>query len=229
MQQNDKNFKNVSKMPRERLLRYGVERLTDAELIALVFRTGSHKRRAIILAQELLAKYNNSLRQLSTLGLGLMHEISGLGTAKSSSLIACFELSRRLSQSEAVDLLNIESSKDVYTFIKPYIAYILHEEFWVIYLNNSKGIISVKCLSKGGMTGTVVDIRILLKQALEYMATGFVICHNHPSGSLIPSHSDRKLTDKVNLAARTLDLQLIDHLIVTEKDYFSFADKGMIT
>jgi len=221
-------MENIGMQARERLLGYGAEVMTHAELIALIIRTGDKGQTAERLAQKLLDKYHNNLKNLTKLSVFDLMTIAGLGKAKSCSLLASFELSRRLELLEPQVLIKIDSSRDVYKIMKTHLSHLEHEEFWVLFLNNSNRVKDKTVFSKGGITGTLVDIRLILKRALLTNTTSLVLCHNHPSGSLIPSQADKQLTLKLSQAARYMDIQVLDHLIITEKDYFSFADDGLI-
>ena len=215
--------------PRERLINIGPTQLSNAELIALILRTGTLRSSALVLAQGLLEDNDLDLRKISDLSTIQLMNIPGFGSAKASSLIACFELGKRLTQTPRKQYKKVMGSRDVFEYMHQDLGALIHEEFWVLYLNNANRVIERKCLSKGGLTGTLVDIRLLLKYAIQNNATSIIVCHNHPSGSLNPSHADKALTQKLIKGAITLDLQVLDHLIITEKDYFSFADNGLIS
>jgi DNA repair protein RadC len=151
----------------------------------------------------------------------------GIGEAKSISIIAALELGRRRRSEEAVELIKITSSKMIFEIMQPIIGELPHEEFWIVYLNNSNKILSKSQLSKGGITGTLVDVRLVFKMALEMGATGLILCHNHPSGTLVPSDADKQITKKLRTAGDSLEIKVLDHLIVTEFNYFSFVDEGI--
>ncbi|MGB0837803.1 MAG: RadC family protein [Flavobacteriaceae bacterium] len=219
----------ITDRPRERLLNIGATQLSNAELIALILRTGTLKSSALVVAQGLLEDFDLDLKKVSDLSTVQLMNVPGLGSAKASSLIACFELGKRLTRTPVKRYEKVMGSRDVFEYMHQDLGALVHEEFWVLYLNNANRVIERKCLSKGGLTGTLVDIRILLKYAIVNHATSIIVCHNHPSGSLKPSHADKTLTQKLIKGAITLDLQVLDHLIITEKDYFSFADNGLIS
>ncbi|MGB0778159.1 MAG: RadC family protein [Flavobacteriaceae bacterium] len=221
-------MENIGMQARERLIGHGAEAMTHAELIALIIRTGDKGESAERLAQRLLDKHQNNLKNLAKLSVFDLMAITGLGRAKSCSLLASFEISRRLELIEHQVLVKIQSSKDVYKIMKTHLQHLEHEEFWVLFLNNSNRVKEKAVFSKGGITGTLVDIRLILKRALLTNTTSLVLCHNHPSGSLLASQADKQLTRKLSEAARYMDIQVLDHLIITEKDYFSFADDGLI-
>jgi DNA repair protein RadC len=151
----------------------------------------------------------------------------GIGEAKAISIIAAMELGRRRRTEDAVVMTKVTSSKVVFEIMQPIIGELPHEEFWIVYLNNSNKILSKSQLSKGGITGTLVDVRIVFKSALEMGATGLILCHNHPSGTLVPSDADKQITKKLKLAGDSLEIKVLDHLIITETNYFSFVDEGV--
>jgi DNA repair protein RadC len=155
-------------------------------------------------------------------------QFKGIGEAKAISIVAALELGRRRRVEEAVELVKITSSKVIFELMQPIIGELPHEEFWIVYLNNSNKVITKTQLSKGGITGTVVDIRIAFKMALEIGATSIVLCHNHPSGSLKPSEADKQITQKLKRAGESLEITILDHVIITETSYFSFVDQGIL-
>ena len=155
-------------------------------------------------------------------------EYKGIGEAKAISIIAALELGRRRRGEEALEKKKITSSSSVFELMQPVIGELQHEEFWIIYVNNSNKVIQKNQLSKGGITGTLVDVRLVLKNALEVGATGLILAHNHPSGTLKPSEADKQITQKLKVAAQSLDIKVLDHLIITEKAYFSFADETIL-
>ena len=214
--------------PREKLLEKGNKALSDAELIAILIGSGSRNESAVDLAKRILASTNANLNQLARLSLNDLQEFKGIGEAKAVSIVAALELGRRRRLETALEKPKITSSKNAFELMQPYIGDLNHEEFWVIYLNNSNKVLARQQLSKGGFTGTLVDTRLVLKKALEVSATGLILCHNHPSGKLTPSQSDKNLTKKIIEAGSVMDIKVLDHLIVTEKLYFSFADEGIL-
>ena len=214
--------------PREKLLQKGKLSLSDAELIAILIGSGSRNESAVQLSRRLLASAGNQLGALGKLSIKKLCEFKGIGPAKAVSIIAAMELGRRRRTEEALEKKKITSSASVFELMQPVIGELAHEEFWIIYLNNSNKVIEQMQLSKGGITGTLVDVRITLKKALEVSATAIILVHNHPSGTLKPSEADKKLTQKLKTGAQSLDIKVLDHLIVTEKSYFSFADEGVL-
>lgn len=213
--------------PREKLMLKGKSVLSDAELIAILIGSGSRNESAVELSKRILASVDNNLNALGKLSLTQLIQFKGIGEAKAISIIAALELGRRRRAEEAVELKKVTSSKIIFEIMQPIIGELPHEEFWVIYLNNSNKVISKSQLSKGGITGTLVDVRIVFKTALEMGATGLILCHNHPSGTLVPSDADKQITRKLKLAGESLEIKVLDHLIVTETNYFSFVDEGI--
>jgi len=213
--------------PREKLMLKGKSVLSDAELIAILIGSGSRNESAVDLSKRILASVDNNLNALGKLSLSQLMQFKGIGEAKAISIIAALELGRRRRSEDAVELKKITSSKIIFEIMQPIIGELPHEEFWIIYMNNSNKVIAKSQLSKGGITGTLVDVRIVFKTALEMGATALILCHNHPSGTLIPSDADKQITRKLKLAGDSLEIKVLDHLIVTETSYFSFADEGI--
>ena len=214
--------------PREKLMLKGKSALSDAELLAIIIGSGNRNESAVDLSKRILAHVQNNLNALGKLSLKQLMEFKGIGEAKAISIIAATELGRRRREEEVPELVKINSSRVIFNVMQPIIGELPHEEFWVLYLNNANKIIHKAQLSKGGITGTVVDIRLVLKMALEHNALSIVLSHNHPSGKLIASDSDIELTQKIKIAVKQLDMNLIDHVIITENGYFSFADQGIL-
>ncbi|MFT4576381.1 MAG: DNA repair protein RadC [Polaribacter sp.] len=214
--------------PREKLMQKGKEVLTDAELIAILIGAGSKEESAVELSKRMLNSVNNNINQLAALSLEQLMEFKGIGEAKAVSVITALELGKRRHYEQLEEKPVIKSSASVFNLIQPLIGELEHEEFWVLYLNNSNKVIVKKQLSKGGITATMVDIRLVFRKAVELASVGIIVCHNHPSGKLTPSNSDKTLTKKIMEAGKILDIKLLDHLIITQKDYFSFADNGIL-
>lgn len=224
------SIKNWSQddQPREKLLYKGKAALSDAELVAILIGSGNREESAVALCKRILASTDNNLSELGKLTIKQLTAFKGIGEAKAISIIAALELGRRRRGSEALERKKITSSKSVFELMQPEIGELPHEEFWIVYLNNSNKVIQKNQLSKGGITGTLVDVRLALKIALEVGAVGIILAHNHPSGTLNPSLADRNLTQKLKTAAQSLDIKVLDHLIITEKAYFSFADESIL-
>ncbi len=213
--------------PREKLMLKGKAALSDAELIAILIGSGSRNESAVDLSKRILGSVQNNLNALGKLSMVQLMQFKGIGEAKAISIMASMELGRRRRAEEAQELDKITSSKSVFEIMQPIIGELPHEEFWILYLNNSNKVISKAQMSVGGITGTLVDVRLVIKMALEKCATALILCHNHPSGTLIPSDADKQLTKKLKTAGDSLDIKVLDHLIVTERNYFSFADEGI--
>jgi len=214
--------------PREKLVQKGRSVLSDAELIAILIGSGSRNESAVELAKRILASVNNNLNELGKLSIKQLMQFKGIGEAKAVSIVAALEVGRRRRGEDAQKITKISSSKDAFDILHPTIGELEHEEFWILYLNNANNVLLSSLLSKGGLTGTLVDVRIVMRQALELGAVGLVLAHNHPSGTLRPSKEDTKVTQKLKLASAALDIKVLDHLIITQKDYFSFADEGVL-
>ena len=219
---------NEDDRPREKLLLKGRTALSDAEMIAILIGSGSRNESAVSLSQRILASVSNNLSELGRLSIPELMEFKGIGEAKAICIAAAMELGRRRRTGEALERKKITSSNSVFEYVQPIIGELPHEEFWILYLNNSNKIIKSAQLSKGGITGTVVDVRLAFKDALQLGAVGIILAHNHPSGTLKPSQADIQLTKKLKTAGDSLDIKVLDHLIITEKAYFSFADENML-
>ena len=214
--------------PREKLMLKGKAALSDAELIAILIGSGSRSESAVELSKRILASVDNNLNALGKQSLQQLMSFKGIGEAKAITIAAAMELGRRRRAEEGVELSKITSSKAVFDIMQPIIGELPHEEFWIIYLNNSNKVIYKAQLSKGGITGTVVDARIVFKLALEHNAVGIILVHNHPSGVLQASEPDKQITRQLKQAGQTLSINVLDHVIVTEKAYLSFADEQML-
>ncbi len=214
--------------PREKLRDKGRSSLSDAELIAILLGSGNRNENAVTLSKRILASVNNNLNELGKLTLKQLMTFKGIGEAKAISIVAAMELGRRRRGEEALSKQKISSSVSVFELMQPILGELPHEEFWIIYLNNSNKIIQKHQLSKGGITGTLVDVRLVLKTALALGAVALILIHNHPSGTLKPSNADKELTQKLKTASQSLDIKVLDHLIITENAYFSFADEGLL-
>ena len=214
--------------PREKLLQKGKLSLSDSELIAILIASGSKNETAVELAKRILSSTSNNLNQLGKLSVNQLCKFKGIGPAKAITIVAALELGRRRRLEEALEQKKISSSLSVFDIMQPIIGELPHEEFWILYLNNSNKVIEQFQISKGGITGTLVDVRITLRKALELGAVSLILVHNHPSGALTASEADKQLTKKLKMAAESLDIKVLDHLIVTEKSYLSFADEGIL-
>ena len=232
MKNGDKHFsiKNWSEddQPREKLLYKGKVALSDAELVAILIGSGSRNESAVDLCKRILQQNNNQLHQLQKQSIQQLMQFKGIGEAKAITIVAALELAKRLQLSETKELTKIASSAHVCKLMQPLIGDLPHEEFWCLLLNNSNKVIYKFQLSKGGLTQTVVDVRMLFKTALEHLATAIILVHNHPSGQLLASGADKDITQKIKQAGTTLDIKLLDHLIITATDYLSFADEEIL-
>lgn len=224
------SIKNWSQddQPREKLLNKGKAVLSDAELVAILIGSGNRTESAVDLSKRILSTVDNNLSELGKLSIKQLMEFKGIGEAKAITIAAALELGRRRRGEEALEKKKITSSNSVFELMQPLIGELQHEEFWIIYLNNSNKVIQKNQLSKGGITGTLVDVRLVLKNALVVGATGLILAHNHPSGTLKPSEADKQITNKLKTAAESLDIKVLDHLVITENAYFSFADECLL-
>ncbi len=218
----------VEDRPRERLWIKGPSSLSDAELIAILIGSGTKNASAVDLAHQLLVMAGNNLTELGKLSVEELRKLKGIGEARAVTIAAALELGRRRKLAEASENLQIRSSADVFNIFQPIMEDLSHEEFWILFLNRANKIISRMKISQGGVSGTVTDVRIILKKALETLSSGIVICHNHPSGNNSPSDSDIRITHKIKESGTIMDIQLLDHIIICGKEYYSFADNGML-
>jgi DNA repair protein RadC len=214
--------------PREKLIEKGKTVLTDAELIAILIGSGSRGESAVELSKRMLNSVNNNINDLAALSLEQLMRFKGIGAARAVSIITALELGKRRHFEQTIENPTIKSSKSAFHIMQPLLGDLSTEEFWVLYLNNSNKVLKKEQLSKGGITATMVDVRVLFKKAVELSSVAVIVCHNHPSGKLTPSASDKALTTKIKEGGKTLDIKLLDHLIITQKDYFSFADNNQL-
>jgi DNA repair protein RadC len=214
--------------PREKLSLKGKNALSDAELVAILIGSGNKNESAVELSKKILASINNNLNKLGKLSINDLTQFNGIGEAKAISIIAALELGRRRKDSEIEKRPIIKSSKDAYNIIADVLSDLPHEEFWVLYLNRKNEVIKKENISKGGVSGTIADSKIIFKSAIEQLASAIILCHNHPSGNLSPSAADISLTKKLKETGIMLDTPVLDHLIIGEKDYFSFADENLM-
>lgn len=214
--------------PRERLLSKGRTVLSDAELIAILIGSGNREETAVELSKRILRSVGNNLNELGKLSVNDLMKFKGIGEAKAITIVAALELGRRRKTEKGVERKKITSSGDAYNLMSHLLQDIPYEEFWVLLLNRQNKEIDKVCISKGGVSGTVADVRLIFKSAIEKLASGIILFHNHPSGNLKPSQSDIQLTKKMKEAGVTLDIPVLDHIIVGDNNYFSFADEGML-
>lgn len=214
--------------PREKLLLNGRRHLTDAELIAILIGSGSRSESAVDLSRRILAEYGNDLDALGKVSVKSLSQFKGIGEAKAIAIIAALELGRRRKDSAATEVISITSSKDAFEVLLPVFADLNHEEFWILILNQANRVIGKQLISKGGLAGTVADPKIIFKTAIEHNAAFIILAHNHPSGNLKPSGQDINITKKLVEGGKMLDLQVLDHLILADRAYYSFGDEGLI-
>jgi DNA repair protein RadC len=218
----------VDDRPREKLFSKGAHSLSDSELLAILINNGNKENSAIELAKAVLKLGNNNLNELGKLSIKDIRGIKGIGPAKAITIAAALELGRRRQAAAALEKPLVTSSNDVAQYLRAVIKDYSYEVFAVLFLNKANKINHFEIISRGGITGTVADPRIILKKALEEDATSIVLCHNHPSGNLKPSKADEDITYKIKEASKYFDIKVIDHIIVSEEGYFSFADEGLL-
>jgi DNA repair protein RadC len=219
---------SVEDRPREKLIKKGMVSLSNAEILALLIRSGSPRETAVSLSRRILKDAGNNLNMLGKLTIRDLQKYHGIGEAKAIAIVAALELGRRRKAAAIEEKKTIKSSQDVFTLMHPNLSDRPHEEFWVVLLNRANKIIDKVKISRGGITGTVTDVKIILKEAIDQRATGIIMCHNHPSGNTHPSQADFNITRKMKNAAAYLDIQVLDHIIIGEKKYYSFADEGTL-
>ena len=218
----------VEDRPREKMLSKGIRCLSDAELIAILIGSGNPKETAVELSRRILASVNNNLNELAKKSVDDLKKFNGIGEAKAINIMAALELGRRRKESEPEEKPQINGSADVARIFQPLLGDLPHEEFWVLMLNRSNRVIDRQMVSQGGLSGTVIDVRIILKAAIERLASAIILCHNHPSGNLQASEADRSITKKIKEAGQWMDIPVLDHVVIGNEKYFSFADEGII-
>jgi DNA repair protein RadC len=214
--------------PREKLLKLGRQNLSDAELLAIIMASGNSKETAVQLAQRMLAENKHNINSLAKLTISELKKFKGVGTVKAITIAAAFELGRRRKESDPAERTRITTSRHAYDAIQHRLADQAHEEFWILILDRANQVIREEHMSKGGISGTVVDVRLICKSAIENNASGLILAHNHPSGQLKPSEQDRQITKKIKEALSLFDIVLLDHLIIGDQNYFSFADENLL-
>ena len=224
------SIKKLSKddRPREKLLDKGRLSLSNAEIIAILIGSGTREKSAVQLCQEILKSVDNDLNRLAKLSIHDLMKFKGIGEAKAIAISAALELGRRRKTEEKKEVVSIRSSKDVYNQVRYLFEDLEHEEFHVLLLSRSNKIKSIELISKGGLSGTVADGKLIFKRALEQTASAIILCHNHPSGNLNPSEADKRLTKNLTDFGKYIDLPVLDHLIITDTAFFSFADEGLM-
>jgi len=218
----------VEDRPREKMLAKGVRSLSDAELISILIGSGNLEETAVEVSRRILVSVNNNINELGKKSITDLQKFKGIGPAKAIIIAASMELGRRRKESEPDEKPKIVTSTDAARIFKPLLSDLVHEEFWVLFLNRNNLVLDKMMVSQGGLTGTIIDVRIILKTALEKLACSLILCHNHPSGNLNPSEADKEITRKIKEAGKHMDIPVLDHLIIANDAYFSFADQGLI-
>lgn len=218
----------VEDRPREKMLTNGPRSLTDAEIIAILIGSGNTKETAVELSKRILASTNNNLNDLGRKGVDYLKSFNGIGEAKAVAIVAALELGKRRKEADVFNKNKITGSKDAADFFQPLLGDLNHEEFWVMILNRGNKIIDTFMISQGGVSGTVIDVRLILKKAIQQLASSIILCHNHPSGTMQASDADLKITTKIKNAAKVMDIAVLDHIIIGQSTYLSFADEGLL-
>lgn len=218
----------VEDRPREKGLANGVQQLSDTELLAILLRSGTRNMTAVELARQLLMQVDHNLQELGKLAIHDLLKQKGIGPTKAISVLAALELGRRRGGIQHIEKTSVKSSRTVFNLFHPMLGDLEHEEFWLLMLNRANRVLGKFKVSQGGLSGTVIDTRIILKKALDNLASSIIVCHNHPSGNTQPSDADVKITEKLKKASEMLEIKLLDHVIIADKSYFSFADEGLI-
>ena len=224
------NLKSLAQddRPREKLVALGRQSLSDAELLAIILGTGNKTETAVQLAQRMLHQNKNNINEVAKLSLNDLKKFKGIGIVKAINIAASFELGRRKSDLDSLERIKITSSKTAYQLLQKRLSDLPHDEFWLLILNRANQVIKEEFISKGGISGTIVDVRLICKSAIENNASGIIIAHNHPSGQIIPSKQDKEITIKLKSALILFDVSLLDHLIIGDLNYFSFADENLL-
>jgi len=224
------NLKSLSEddRPREKLMQLGRQHLSDAELLAIILGSGNNEETAIQLAQRILHESKNDVNILAKLSLKELQKFKGVGPAKAINIAAAFELGKRRKDTDVVEQQKISSSRDAFHILNQKLADLPHEEFWMLLLNRANKVIKIESISKGGISGTVVDVRLVSKSAIENNTSSVILAHNHPSGNLKPSQNDLDITKKIKEALKLFDITLFDHLIIGDQAYYSFTDEGVL-
>lgn len=218
----------VEDRPREKMLAKGIRSLSEAELVAILIGSGNAEESAVGLSRRMLASVNNNLNELGKRTISDLQKFKGIGEAKAINIMAALELGRRRKEAEPEEKPKITTSADAAQIFRPLLSDLPHEEFWFLMLNRNNLMIDKAMVSQGGLSGTIIDVRIILKTALEKLASSIILCHNHPSGNLVPSEADKDITKKIREAGKYMDIPVLDHLIIGNDAYFSFADEGLI-
>lgn len=218
----------VEDRPREKLLSNGARSLSDAELIAILIGSGNLDETAVELSRRILTAVNNDLNDLGRKSTDFFKTFNGIGEAKAVSIAAAMELGKRRKEADVFEKKKITGSKDAADYFQPMLGDLNHEEFWVMLLNRGNKIIDSFMVSQGGISGTVIDVRLILKNSLEKLASSIILCHNHPSGNMQASAADLQVTKKIKNAAELMDISVLDHIIIGQNKYLSLADEGLL-
>ncbi|MBP6576853.1 MAG: DNA repair protein RadC [Chryseobacterium sp.] len=224
------NLKSLAEddRPREKFLLKGKSAVSDSELLAIIMGSGNREESAVELARRILNSVENNWHRLSLLSIKDLTKFKGVGEAKAISIATALEIGNRKSQQEVLERQQISSSKDAFEILQPHLSDLQTEEFWAIFLNHQNKILYKTCLFRGGIASSVADVRVVFKTALEHFSTQIIVAHNHPAGSLKPSKEDINITQKIKDAGKLLDIDLLDHLILTQNKYYSFKDEGIL-
>lgn len=215
--------------PREKMLLKGISSLSDAELLAILIGSGNKNETAVELSQRILYSVNNNLNSLGKLEINeLIKNFKGIGEAKAITIVSALELGKRRKLSDSEKQIQIKSSKTVFEILHPILGDLKHEECWLLLLNKSNKVIKKQQVSRGGISGTLIDIRLIIKDAIENLASGIILIHNHPSGNITPSEEDNQITKKLKEACSLLEIELIDHVIIADNKYFSYKDNILL-
>jgi len=214
--------------PREKLVLQGRRYLTDAELLAILIGSGNREETAVDLSKRLLLFYKNDLDQLGKASIAELCKFKGIGEAKAVAIVAALELGRRRKETQPAEILKITGAKDAFDILSPILSDLSHEEFWMLILNRANHVKDKVLISSGGQSGTVVDTKIIFKNALDRNASYLILAHNHPSGNTKPSTEDLRLTRRISEAGKILDIPILDHIIIGDRSFFSFADEGLV-
>jgi DNA repair protein RadC len=217
----------VEDRPREKMLAKGIRSLSEAELIAILIGSGNLEESAVEVSRRILASVNNNLNELGKKNINDLQKFKGIGPAKAITIAAAMELGRRRKETEPEEKPKVVTSADAAAIFIPLLSDLPHEEFWVLLLNRNNLVIDKMLVSQGGLSGTIIDVRIILKMALDKLASSIILCHNHPSGNLVPSEADKEITRKIKEAGKHMDIPVLDHLIIGNGSYFSFTDEGL--
>lgn len=214
--------------PREKLMLNGASTLSDSELLAILIGSGTREKSAVQVCQDILGEADNDLNKLARFGVSDLTKIKGIGPAKSITIVAALELGRRRKVADVKENRKITSSRDAYHILYPCLSDLNHEEIWALLMNRSNQVVKKMLVSRGGISSTVVDIRLILREALNVYASAIILGHNHPTNNLSPSEQDLKITSKLKAAAKLMDINLLDHLIICGNKYYSFADENVM-